>query len=135
MQLANALVRLLEIDLRLTKDMHLVIMHDSTVDRTTNGTGEVSEMTLEEIKQLDAAHNFPELRDQNIKVPTFEEFLEIFIPYPDLLFMFDFKDELAVQKTMEVVNQRNIGNRFALTQFPVIFRRMVIKFFFNVPLS
>ena len=43
---------LIETDVRLTKDGHVVMMHDYTVDRMTNGTGRVSELTLEEIKKL-----------------------------------------------------------------------------------
>ncbi|MEK9197583.1 glycerophosphodiester phosphodiesterase family protein [Ureibacillus sp. FSL E2-3493] len=42
----------IEIDLRMTKDGHLIALHDHSVDRTTNGTGDVSEKTLEEIKKL-----------------------------------------------------------------------------------
>lgn len=41
-----------EIDVRRTADGHLVLMHDSTVDRTTDGTGAVSELTLAEVRQL-----------------------------------------------------------------------------------
>ncbi|WP_238323963.1 glycerophosphodiester phosphodiesterase family protein [Salinispora pacifica] len=41
-----------EIDVRRTADGHLVLMHDSTVDRTTNGTGAVSELTLAEVRRL-----------------------------------------------------------------------------------
>ena len=44
----------IEIDLQMTKDGHLVAMHDETVNRTTNGTGLVKEHTLEEIKRLNA---------------------------------------------------------------------------------
>jgi len=43
-----------EMDLRKTKDGKVVVIHDETVDRTTNGKGKVSEMTLEEIKKLDS---------------------------------------------------------------------------------
>jgi len=43
-----------EMDLRRTKDGKIVVIHDETVDRTTNGKGKVSEMTLEEIKKLDS---------------------------------------------------------------------------------
>ncbi|WP_235878934.1 glycerophosphodiester phosphodiesterase family protein [Saccharopolyspora karakumensis] len=43
---------IVEIDVRKTADGHLVLMHDETVDRTTNGTGEVSDLTLAQIKQL-----------------------------------------------------------------------------------
>lgn len=48
----------LEIDVHATADRELVVIHDTTVDRTTNGSGRVDAMTLEEIKALDAAHWF-----------------------------------------------------------------------------
>ena len=48
----------LEIDVHATADRELVVIHDDTVDRTTNGTGRVDALTLEQIKQLDAAHEF-----------------------------------------------------------------------------
>lgn len=68
-------VDLIEIDIRETKDGHLVIMHDPSVDRTTNGTGNVIDLTLEEIKKLDAGSWFsPEFK--GIQIPTFEEALE-----------------------------------------------------------
>lgn len=51
---ANAL----EMDLHMTLDGHVVAIHDSTVDRTTDGTGCVVAKTLAELKQLDAAHTF-----------------------------------------------------------------------------
>src|SRR5579859_6241329 len=54
----------IEVDVRTTSDGKLVLMHDATVDRTTNGHGEVAAMTLEEIRKLDAG---------GAKVPTFEE--------------------------------------------------------------
>src|SRR3954447_11766187 len=47
-----------EVDVRTTKDGVLVCMHDSTVDRTTDGKGKVAEMTLAEIKKLDAGVRF-----------------------------------------------------------------------------
>ena len=46
----------LEIDVNLTKDDRLVVMHDTTLDRTTNGTGPVLDRTLQEVQQLDAAY-------------------------------------------------------------------------------
>ena len=48
----------LEIDVHATADRELVVIHDATVDRTTNGSGRVDAMTLEDIKKLDAAHWF-----------------------------------------------------------------------------
>ena len=59
----------LEFDVQMTKDGALVVFHDETVDRTTNGTGKVSELTLEQMRTLDAG--------QGEKVPTFGEVLEL----------------------------------------------------------
>jgi glycerophosphoryl diester phosphodiesterase len=49
---------MLELDVGVTKDDHVVVMHDTSVDRTTNGTGLISELTLREIQQLDAGYWF-----------------------------------------------------------------------------
>jgi glycerophosphoryl diester phosphodiesterase len=49
---------MLEMDIWQTADGELVVIHDGTVDRTTNGSGAVPEMTLAELKALDAAHNW-----------------------------------------------------------------------------
>lgn len=64
----------IETDLQVTKDGHLIIMHDTTVNRTTNGTGAVKDLTLDEIRQLDAGSKFSE-EFAGEKVPTFKEFL------------------------------------------------------------
>jgi glycerophosphoryl diester phosphodiesterase len=48
----------LELDVHATADDEIVVIHDATVDRTTNGSGQIDEMTLDEIKKLDAAHWF-----------------------------------------------------------------------------
>ncbi len=47
-------VQMIEFDVQMTKDSALVIIHDKKVDRTSNGTGQVAEMTLHQIKKLDA---------------------------------------------------------------------------------
>lgn len=78
-------VDVLEMDLRETLDGVLIIMHDATVDRTTDGTGRVDRLTLEEIQTLDAGYwwtndggeTFP-FRDQGITVPTVEAVLAEF---------------------------------------------------------
>lgn len=68
---------IIEIDVRRTADGHLVLMHDETVDRTTDGTGKVSDLTLAQIKELhlqEGLGNGPApVTDQ--KVPTFQEAL------------------------------------------------------------
>jgi glycerophosphoryl diester phosphodiesterase len=57
-----------ELDLRLTRDGRLVVMHDATVDRTMGGTGEVARMALEELREADAG--------LGERIPTFEEVVE-----------------------------------------------------------
>ena len=48
---------MLEVDIHTSADGELVVLHDGTVDRTTNGTGRVYDKTLAEIQALDAGHN------------------------------------------------------------------------------
>lgn len=50
----------LELDVQLSKDNHLVVIHDSKVDRTTNGSGAVQDLTLEQLRDLDAGAWFNE---------------------------------------------------------------------------
>lgn len=70
---------LLEFDVRLTADGHAIIMHDVTVDRTTDGTGEVRKLTLSEIRELDAGIKHDPAYT-GVRVPTFDELLEIARP-------------------------------------------------------
>jgi glycerophosphoryl diester phosphodiesterase len=67
---------MVELDVRLTKDGHLVILHDETLDRTTNGEGKISEMTLEEVKDLDAG-SWKSANFTGERVPELSEVLEI----------------------------------------------------------
>ena len=97
----------LEMDVHATSDGHLVVCHDATVDRTTNGTGPISRLTLAEVQALDNAYWFvpgeiavtdrPEgeyrLRgrapdDPELRVPTLAEVLEAF---PDVILNLDIK--------------------------------------------
>ena len=64
----------IEVDVQPTADEVLILMHDDTVDRTTDGTGSVSEMTLDEIRELRVVSEFDGIPDQ--EVPTFAEALE-----------------------------------------------------------
>ena len=66
----------IELDLHSTRDGHLVVMHDATVDRTTDGTGAIGDLTLAEIKALDAGSAF-DGRFRGERVPTWEEALDL----------------------------------------------------------
>jgi glycerophosphoryl diester phosphodiesterase len=64
-----------EVDARTTKDGHLVLLHDATLDHTTNGTGPVSEITLADLRKLDAGSHFsPQYKGE--PVATLEEVLK-----------------------------------------------------------
>lgn len=64
----------IEMDVRFTKDKELVVIHDETVDRTTDGRGKVSEYTLRDLKKLNAAANYPQYDKEEIL--TLKEYLE-----------------------------------------------------------
>lgn len=65
----------IEFDVWPTKDGELVVIHDSTVDRTTGGTGKIGDMTLTEVKKLDAGSRF-DRAFTGTQIPTFRQVLE-----------------------------------------------------------
>ncbi|GEN86957.1 glycerophosphodiester phosphodiesterase [Oceanobacillus sojae] len=67
----------IEIDVQMTKDGELIAIHDTTVNRTTNGTGSVGDYTLEEIQQLDAGSWFGQ-EFVGERIPTFEEIIDTY---------------------------------------------------------
>lgn len=74
---------MIELDVRTTADGHCVVIHDPTVDRTTDGTGDVADFTLDELRRLDAGYRFtPDggathpFRGRGVRVPTIEEVLD-----------------------------------------------------------
>jgi glycerophosphoryl diester phosphodiesterase len=90
-------VDVIEIDVRSTSDGTLVVMHDATVNRTTDGVGRVSEMALAELKKYDAGYrwssdggkSFP-MRGRGLAVPTLEE---VFIALPEMRFNIEPKQD------------------------------------------
>jgi glycerophosphoryl diester phosphodiesterase len=72
----NAGMDFVEIDVRTTSDGQLVLMHDPSVNRMTNGTGLVAKMTFAEIRKLDLGARFPG-RFPGLTVPSFEEALQL----------------------------------------------------------
>ncbi len=69
-------ISVVEIDPRYTKDGEVILMHDETLSRTTNGSGRVSERTLEEIRRLDAG-SFYSQKYAGTRVPTLREVLQL----------------------------------------------------------
>lgn len=88
-------VDVLEMDLRFTSDGTIVLMHDATVDRTTDGRGRIDGMTVEELQGLDAGYRFEPapgvfpFRGRDITVPSFAHVL---MRFPTSLFNVEMKD-------------------------------------------
>jgi len=108
----------IEFDLRVSRDGEVVIIHDQTVDRTTNGTGAVDSLTLAELKSLDAGARFsPDgdktfpFRGRGLTIPTFDEMLARYTSVPLLI---EVKIPQAGRLAPDVLNRRNAGARVVL---------------------
>ena len=98
-----------EFDVEKTKDGQLICIHDDTVDRTTNGSGAVSDLTLEEIRGLDAGSWFdPKFAGE--KVPTIDEVLKLIAEYRqnDVLIAVDLKAEGVGQDVVRLAEKHKV---------------------------
>ena len=113
----------LEMDAHITEDGQVVLMHDEEVDRTTEGTGLIEEMTLEELKQLDAAYKwsndgdktFP-YRGQGIQVPTLEE---LFRKFPQMHYVIEIKltQNPIDQVLCNLIRKHNMQDKVMVASF------------------
>jgi glycerophosphoryl diester phosphodiesterase len=105
---------MLELDVRLTRDGHVVVIHDETLDRTTDGEGPVAARTLDEIRDLDAGYRFEgpdgglSFRGTGVVVPTFEEVLAAF---PDTRINVESKESRAAAPLVEVIRRHRAEHR------------------------
>ncbi len=84
-------VHMLETDIRLTRDLVPVLIHDASVDRTTNGQGLVNEMSLEALLSLDAGVKMGSWFEGQ-KVPTLTQFCQLMKGHPSILLNIEIKD-------------------------------------------
>jgi glycerophosphoryl diester phosphodiesterase len=96
----------IELDLHLSKDGALVVMHDETVDRTTDGSGAIKDFTLAELRQLDAG--------RGERVPVFEEVLDA---VPRLPVQAEIKDVAAARVLAELLRERALLERVSVLSF------------------
>lgn len=80
-----------EMDVHMTKDYHIVVCHDSRLERTTDMSGEICDLTLEEVRKADAGIKFGE-EFKGEKIPTLEEFLELMNTRPEVRLLLELKD-------------------------------------------
>ncbi|WP_454605770.1 glycerophosphodiester phosphodiesterase [Streptomyces tendae] len=95
----------IELDLHLSKDGALVVMHDTDVDRTTDGTGAIADKTLAELRALDAG--------RGERVPVFEEVLDA-VRTP---LQAEIKDVAAARALAEVITRRDLVSRVEVSSF------------------
>ncbi|WP_370410174.1 glycerophosphodiester phosphodiesterase [Streptomyces fradiae] len=95
----------IELDLHLSKDGALVVMHDADVDRTTDGTGPIAGKTLAELKELDAG--------AGERIPVFEEVLAA-VRAP---LQAEIKDVAAARALAEVIDGRGLTGRVEVLSF------------------
>ena len=81
----------IELDVRATKNGELIIIHDADVKRTTNASGPVCEMTLDEIRSLDAGSYMSE-KFKGTRIPTFIEFMDLIRNHPTLTVDIELKE-------------------------------------------
>lgn len=111
--------RYLETDLQISRDGVLVTFHDDTLDRTTEGTGLVSDYSLEELQELDAGYRFQldgdyPYRSCGVRIPTLEE---LATTYPDQVFSLDLKTDGMEEALIETIRRLDLWNRVIVGSF------------------
>ncbi|MGE5251821.1 MAG: glycerophosphodiester phosphodiesterase [Bacteroidota bacterium] len=113
----------LEMDAHITQDGQIVLMHDERVDRTTDGTGLIEDLTLDQLLKLDAAYDFsPDngqtfpFRGQGIRVPTLDE---LFKKFPQMRYIVEIKlTRNPIDKPLcELIRRRGMQDRVLVASF------------------
>lgn len=109
----------IEVDIQLTADRYPVIMHDDTVDRTTDGTGAVADLTLAQIRELDAGAWFS-AEFAGVPVPQLDDFLDILVSTPQVTGLLELKGAWTVDDTqilLDRVDIRGVRDRVVVASF------------------
>ena len=113
----------LEMDAHITQDGQIVLMHDERVDRTTDGTGLIEDLTLDQLLKLDAAYDFsPDngqtfpFRGKGILVPTLDE---LFKKFPQMRYIVEIKlTRNPIDKPLcELIRSRGMQDRVLVASF------------------
>lgn len=105
---------MLEMDVHLTADGRVVVLHDPTVDRTTDGTGPVRDMSWDAVRRLDAGYRFRNAagetpyRGRGVRIPLFDEVLD---EWPKMRIMVEPKVAEAAGPLVEVIRSRDAEHR------------------------
>jgi glycerophosphoryl diester phosphodiesterase len=109
-------VRHIELDVELTSDNQVVVIHDDTVDRTTDGTGPVTSYSLEALKSLDAGAWFdPQFSGQ--RIPTFEEVLGLYKGRLHFHTEIKGRSPTLARHTADVIRKQGVEEQVTITSF------------------
>ncbi|KKI93030.1 hypothetical protein WQ54_05835 [Bacillus sp. SA1-12] len=111
----------IELDVQMTRDGELIVIHDETVDRTTNGTGYVKDFTCEEIIRLDASFKFSQFKGSAF-IPTLNEVLEWGKQHEQLLINIELKNGIIEypeieRKTIELIRKHHLEKQVIISSF------------------
>jgi glycerophosphoryl diester phosphodiesterase len=109
-------VHQLELDVHFSRDGHIVVIHDETVDRTTNGSGLVADKTLAELRGLDAGSWFGD-KFAAERIPTFGEVLERYKGRVHLHTEIKGRMERLAQRTADLVRGYGMADQVTITSF------------------
>ena len=126
---------MIETDVHLTKDGTLVLIHDNTVDRTTDGKGKVADMMVEELFKLNAGDvNRPE------KIPCFEDVVKLAVSH-NIMLNIEIKEYYSeeneqrciscIEKVIEIVEKYNLSEKIVLNSFDAWVLEYVYKKYGN----
>src|SRR5699024_3129805 len=120
-------VDIIELDVHLSKDGYLIPIHDPTIDRTTDGTGKVNEMTIEQLQAVDAGATFENLKGERsfkrkgVKLTTLEE---VFQEIPNMRWSIEMKDtndpsvyEAMAQRLWNLIVQYDLEEQVEIASF------------------
>jgi len=121
-------VDLIEFDVNMTKDGELVVIHDNTIDRTSDHTGLTRDYTLEELKSFDFGIRFGD-GFKGTQIPTLKEVLLLAAPYENLLLNVEIKDltHETVDATAAMIKEFNLEERVVIACFDAEIIRYVKK--------
>lgn len=127
----------IEMDLRETKDNQLVLMHDPTIDRTTNGKGEVNQYRLQELKKFDAGSWFNQ-KHKNERIITLEELINHFGSKTNYFIETRLVDhKLKMEKTLvEILNRKGLiqKHKVIIESFSAMSLKRIHDINDNIPL-
>ena len=110
--------RHLELDVQLSSDGHLVVIHDDKVNRTTNGDGAVSALSLQELQSLDAGAWF-DAQYADERIPTFESLLERYRGRAHLHVEIKGKTTGLSERTADMIRSRGWAQDVTMTSFQI----------------